>query len=294
VKKFWALFFMFWPLVAIWSFVVAPGNNWWFPYNNPSATPLGAQIDDLFYLILVIVTVTFIGTQIAMGYVLWKGATNQTDKAWFSHGSHNLEVIWTIVPCGILLFISLFQLPVVADVRVKSKFPDEARIAPVAEVTARQFEWRIRYPSPETYKSFQTEADVQDWLANPRPDDLYSVNDLHVPSGRPVQIRLKSGDVQHAFFVPEFRVKQDAVPGLAIPVWFEVINSKEHKEYDEKLRGYSYELLCAELCGWGHYKMKARVVAHTQEEFDNYLKRLEAEQFDDGVPIQTGKTSNGN
>ena len=60
MKKFWALFFMFWPLVAVWAFVVSPGYNWWFPYNLPSATPVGSQIDDLFYLILVIVAVVFV------------------------------------------------------------------------------------------------------------------------------------------------------------------------------------------------------------------------------------------
>ncbi len=283
MKKFWALFFMFWPLVAIWACAFASANNWWFPYNHPSANPLGGQIDDLFNLILFIVAVVFVGTQIALGFVLWKGATKSGTAAWFSHGSHNLEVIWTIVPSGILLFISLFQLPVVADIRVKSKFPEEARFRPIAEVTARQFEWRIRYPSPERFRSFQSNADVQDWLQNPRPDDLYTVNDLHVPMSTPVQIRLRSGDVQHSFFVPEFRVKQDAVPGLAIPVWFEVQNAGEIKEYDAKLKGFSYELLCAELCGWGHYKMKARIVAQTPAEFAAYLQRLKTAQFDDGV-----------
>lgn len=289
MKKFWAVFFMFWPIVAVWAFLVSPRYNWWFPYNLPSATPLGEQIDDLFYLILVIVAVVFIGTQVALGYVLWRGAVKKGGPAWFSHGSHNLEVLWTITPASILLFISLFQLPVVARVRVKSKFPEEARIAPVAEVTARQFEWRIRYPSPTTFHSLKTEADVADWLANPRPDDLYAVNDLHIPAGIPVQIRLKSGDVQHSFFVPEFRVKQDAVPGLAIPVWFEVDTSA--KKYDPALKGVSYELLCAELCGWGHYKMKGRVVAHPPEEFRKYLERLHREQFDDGVSDQPKKNN---
>lgn len=282
MRKLWCVFFMFWPIVAVWSFWVAPSMNWWFPYNNESATPLGMQIDDLFYMILVIVAITFIGTQFALGYVLWKGADPNREKAWFSHGSHNLEVIWTIVPSGILLFISLFQLDVVANVRVKSRFPEEARIAPVAEVTARQFEWRIRYPSPATSAGFKTEADVKDWLENPRADDLYAVNDLHVPTDGAVQIRLRTDDVQHAFFVPELRVKQDAVPGLVIPVWFEVRNAKDLKPVDKTLKGVPYEWVCAELCGWGHYKMKARVVAQTRAEFDAYLKQLAASQNDDG------------
>ena len=294
MKKLWALFFMIWPIIGVISFAVSPARNWWFPYNNPSATPLGEQIDSLFYLILYIVAITFVGTQIALGYVLWRGASFSDTKAWFSHGSHKLEVIWTIMPAGILLFISLFQLPVVADIRVKSRFPEEARVAPIAEVTARQFEWRIRYPSPATAKTLKTEADVRNWLENPRADDLYSVNDLHVPAGRPVQIRLKSGDVQHAFFVPEFRVKQDAVPGLAIPLWFEVRVPEGSKEFNKELQGFVYELLCAELCGWGHYKMKARVVAQPPKAFDAYMKQLHEEQFDDGVQDKNPADDAGN
>ncbi|MCH8830840.1 MAG: cytochrome c oxidase subunit II [Planctomycetes bacterium] len=280
MNRLWCVFFMIWPVLAIWCVWIAPGQNWWFPYNLEAATTLGLQIDGLFYLILVIVTVVFIATQIVIGYTLWKGAdSSEGKKAWYSHGNHNLEVIWTIAPTGILLFISLFQLDVVADIRLKNRFPAEARIGPVAEVTARQFEWRIRYPSPATSRSFKTEADVKDWLEHPRKDDLYTVNDLHIPSGRPVQIRLRSGDVQHSFFVPEFRVKQDAVPGLVIPVWFEVQNQKP---YDKTLKGVSYDLLCAELCGWGHYKMKGRVVAHPPAEFDAFLRELKVKQNEDG------------
>jgi cytochrome c oxidase subunit 2 len=84
-------------------------------------------------------------------------------------------------------------------------------------------------------------------------------------------INLRTQDVQHAFFVPRLRVKQDAVPGLIIPVWFEIEKAGE------------YELLCAELCGWGHYKMKARIIADSQKGVDEYLTRLELEQNEDGV-----------
>jgi len=81
---------------------------------------------------------------------------------------------------------------------------------------------------------------------------------------------LKSQDVQHSFFVPELRVKQDAVPGLVIPIWFESPASK------------TYALTCAELCGWGHYKMKAQVVTQRPEDFLTYLRQLHEEQSDDG------------
>lgn len=261
--RFWAVFFMLAAVIAVALCLIAPEYGWWFPGDGKAHSTLGKQIDDLFYLILIITTVTFIGTQIALGYVLWRGATIQpTDKAWFSHGSHTLEVIWTIVPSGILLFIALYQMDVWAHYRMKKFFPK--RTEPVAEVTARQFEWRIRYPARG--KTLQPQ---------PQPDDIYTVNDLRVPSGQPVSISLKSEDVQHSFFVPALRVKQDAVPGLVIPVWFEVTDpSTEEKPYD---------ITCAELCGWGHYKMKARVVATSEEEFEAWKTAAAAQQSFDGV-----------
>ncbi len=259
MKKFWALFFWFWPIVALWVCFAAPGMNWWFP-SAPKST-LGHQIDGLFYLILIIVTLTFIGTEAALGYVLWRGATKEASgKAWFSHGSHKLEIIWTIVPAFVLVFISLTQLDVLADIRVLSKFPDEAKKGALAEVTARQFEWRIRYPKPGT-----------SLMNDPQPGDLYFVNELHVPAAVPTMVNLRTQDVQHAFFAPKLRVKQDAVPGLVIPLWFEIEEAGE------------YELLCAELCGWGHYKMKARIVADSPKGVSEYLTRLEADQNEDGV-----------
>jgi cytochrome c oxidase subunit II len=262
VRWFWIVFFMFWPLVGIAACAVAPEMNWWFP--GEAGSPLGQQIDDLFYLILWIVTAVFIGVQIALGYVLWKNSRPEQEKAEFTHGSHQLEVIWTIVPAGILLFIALYQMEVWAQYRVVSNFPEEARKAPIAEVTARQFEWRIRYPEPGNLLK-----------TSPEKNDLYSVNELLVPAGRPVMIYLRTEDVQHSFFIPRLRIKQDAVPGQIIPVWFEATKPGE------------YELLCAELCGWGHYKMKARVLALPEHEYEAAIAALEKEQAFDGISVRS-------
>ncbi len=269
MKKFWALFFIFWPLVALWLCWVAPSDEyrWWFPTNGPASegkamSPLGERIDDLFYLILGIVAVTFVGTQIALGYVLWKGATKTAEsKAEFSHGSHSLELIWTIVPAFVLVFIALYQMDVWPEFRVQTFYPEETiKNGPQLEVTARQFEWRIRYSAPG--KALQNQ---------PQPGDLYAVNELHVPTGRPVKFNLRTDDVQHAFFAPQLRVKQDAVAGLIIPVWFEIPKAGE------------YDLVCAELCGWGHYKMRATIVAEPEEKVQEYIQQLQEEQNFDGI-----------
>jgi len=268
VGKFWAVFFSASAVLAVALCWVAKDYNWWFPYNQEAVSTIGRQIDDLFHLILVIVSVTFIGVNIALGYVLWTGAeaaTNGQKKALFTHGSHALEVIWTIVPSGILLFIALYQMDVWAQFRFKSQAPRKLDI--IAEVTARQFEWRIRYP-----------ARGKKLMPTPQPDDIYTVNDLRVPSGLPVGISLRTDDVQHSFFVPEFRIKQDAVPKLVIPIWFEVTKPGD------------YDLVCAELCGWGHYKMKARVKATSETEFEKWRSEAASEQFFDGVSPEAAET----
>jgi len=248
---------MFWPVLAIWLCWISPANNWWFP--GESVWSIGTQIDDLFHLLLIITTVVFIGTQIALGYVLWKGSDVKKGGAWFSHGSHNLEVIWTILPAGVLLFISLYQMDVLARAKVKTKFPEAAANSPIAEVTARQFEWRIRYPAPG-----------KKLMATPQPTDLYTVNDLHIPVSDPVMIRLRSADVQHSFALPHLRLMQDAVPGMVIPVWFQ--SDKTGK----------FEIVCKELCGWGHYKMQGELTVELREEYDAYLRELQSKQNDDG------------
>jgi cytochrome c oxidase subunit 2 len=257
--------------------VIAPSQRWWFP--GAAQSPIGQQIDDLFYMILIIVTIAFIGTEAALGYVLLRAAreTESPGRAMFTHGSHSLEVIWTIVPAGVLLFIALYQLDTWAAYRLKETYPMQSRLEPIAEVTARQFEWRLRYPARS--RKFHSLAEVDAWLKRPQPDDLYAVNELHVPTGRTVVIHLRSGDVQHAFFVPNLRVKQDAVPGLVIPIMFEVLEPGP------------YEWVCAELCGWGHYKMKARVIAQPKDDYDAFLKQLEREQFDDGVTNRVAANS---
>ncbi len=265
MNRFWFAFFTVAGIAAVGSFAVAPSMNWWFP--GPSLSPLGAQIDDLFYMILVITGVTFIGVMAVLGYILWEFGSGKGERGTFTHGSHTLEVIWSIVPAGVLLFIALYQLDVWARFRVKSLFDQQALARPVAEVTARQFEWRIRYPGLDKDGKPKVLKDT------PQPDDLYTVNDLHAPSGKPVVIRLRSEDVLHSFYLPKLRIKQDAVPGLVIPVWFQCDKVGEH------------ELVCAELCGWGHYKMRGQLTAQRDEDFQKYLKELSKRQFDDGVPV---------
>jgi cytochrome c oxidase subunit 2 len=108
-------------------------------------------------------------------------------------------------------------------------------------------------------------------------DDLFTVSDLHFVKNKQVLIYLKSSDVLHSFFLPHLRIKQDAVPGITIPVWFDADTAGK------------YELVCAELCGWGHYKMRGTVTVHeTEAEFQKWMDEQIAEQNRSQLTMASG------
>jgi cytochrome c oxidase subunit 2 len=262
--RYWSLLFALSAVFSIGAFVYAPFHpDWWLP--NPPGSPhvistFGREIDSLFVIILWITGIVFIGTQIAMVWVAWKYVDGPGRVATYFHGSQRLEVIWTIIPAAILVFIALYQMGTWAEIKFPSAAP---KVQPLAEVTARQFQWVMVYPGPDG--KLHT------------PDDLHAVNDLHFVKDKQALIYLRSSDVLHSFFLPQLRIKQDAVPGLTIPVWFDA-----H-------RAGKYDLVCAELCGWGHYKMRGNVTVHdTQSEFDEWQSKALAEQNTSQLTVAAG------
>jgi cytochrome c oxidase subunit II len=245
VGKFWSLLFLLVPILGVASFLWAPSSGIWLP---PDISEHGHQIDHLFRFILVLTGLVFIATEVVLFWFLWRydGQTN-TDRVKYSHGSHNLEVIWTILPAATLLFIAIYQMNVWAEVKIFK--PD---MPPTVEVTGRQFEWRLRYPGKDGVLG--------------TADDLHDVNDLHVPVDEDILVDLKTMDVLHDFFLPNLRIKQDAVPGMKIPVWFRPEETG------------TFDLVCAELCGWGHYKMKGRLTVESRQDYDAWLEKLRQAQ----------------
>jgi cytochrome c oxidase subunit II len=246
VGKVWSFLFLLVPVLGVGLFAWAPSNGFWLPRD---ISKHGWQIDHLFNFILVLTGVVFAATEGLLFWFLWRydAKTNRTPVK-YMHGSHNLEVIWTILPAATLLFIAIYQMNAWADVKMRK--PKD--MPPTVEVTARQFEWRLRYPGPDGKLG--------------TPDDIHHVNDLHIPVDEEVLVQLESMDVLHDFFLPNLRIKQDAVPGMSIPVWFRATDTG------------TYDLVCAELCGWGHYKMKGRLTIESRASFDQWLAKMGAEE----------------
>jgi len=246
VNRFWALLFLLVPILGVATFVVAPYYHHWFPRD---ISEHGRVIDQLFMFILFLTGAVFIATEVCLFYFMWKyDAASSKETTKFSHGSHTLEVVWTILPTVTLLFIAIYQMNAWADAKMRR--PD---IPITAEITGRQFNWDVRYPG----------ADNELYT----PDDIFRYDgQIHLPAHEEVLLSIKSSDVLHSFFLPNVRMKQDVVPGMAQNMWFK---AKDTGEFD---------IVCAELCGWGHYKMKARVHFQDRKDYDAWLKQVYDEQ----------------
>ncbi len=267
MRYFWIALFAIVPLavVACFLYAAAHGDGLWFPENVSS---IGREIDRLFWLIFAITGAIFLGVQLVFLYFLWKYGRREDPgrRPVFTHGNQRLETVWTIVPAGILFFLAIFQL----DTWKRAKFTTMAPDAPLhARVTAGQFEWRFRYPGADGRLD--------------TPDDLEQVNILHVWKGQDVKLQLESRDVLHSLFIPAVRLKQDLVPGMKQPYWFRVVTTDDDPSTPDV-----HEIACAELCGWGHYKMRGKLIVHeTEEEFRRWfaeaLRRQNADTEDLGL-----------
>ena len=210
--------------------------DWWLP---PNVATFGDEIDWLFHLIYVITGITFLLVAGAFLGFLFVYRDRPGRRARYTHGSTPLEIAWTVAPTLILVILTFLSLP--AWSRIKMSVPQTDF---VVQVRGKQFNWEFIYPGPDG--KFGT------------ADDKTFLDEMHVPVGKPVRINLGARDVIHSFFVPNFRFKQDAVPGREIPAWFNV--TKPGK----------YEAPCAELCGFGHSGMKAWVYVHAQADYDKW------------------------
>ena len=255
-----ALFF--WS-IALGTVLIFLARVWWTPQL---ASVHGQAIDHQLVVTLTVAGVVFFLAHLALGYFVWRYRLRGTQEpARYWSDSPKLEAVWTIATA--VLFVSL----AIQGNRVWAGYFNQS-VAPGAltiEVTAQQFAWNIRYPGADGRFGRTDPRLIDDSLGNyvgvdpadaAGADDIITQNVAAIPVDRPVQVILRTKDVIHSFFVPAFRVKQDAVPGLAIPVSFAATTPGE------------YEIACAELCGMQHHKMRGRLQVLPDQEFQAWLK----------------------
>src|SRR3954468_8222450 len=243
----------------------------------PLATAHGSQIDSLIGWTHVFILILFIGRGGVFVYCLLRFRRPRQPVANYtgvkSHASNYSEIAVAVVE-GILLVG--FSIPIWAA-RVDHIPPENEAL--VVQVTGEQFAWNVRYAGPDRVFG-RTDIKLIDLQSNPlgldrtdpaAKDDITTLNQLYLPVNRPIIVRLRSKDVIHSFGVPEFRVKQDAVPGLTIPIWFVPNVTTAEMRTRTGNTEFQYEIACAQLCGLGHAKMRGFVTVLAAEEFQKWM-----------------------
>lgn len=258
MSRFWSILFALVPIlgvltVAMATLGVAPFEAAWLP---KSMSQSGDAIDHLFNGLHILSAFILLGTGLTIGWALWKFDHRRHGENRAQYFTHNtkLELAWTIIPAIILVLLAFFQMnswsenkmdrPTVLVNGISQPAP------PIVLVKAKRFGWEFHYAGADGLVEAQ--------------DDIYIENLLVLPYGEDVVLQMESRDVTHSFYVPELRLKQDIVPGMTQFAWF---NSREAGEI---------EVMCTELCGWGHYLMKADLRFVDRPTYEQWLEEQTA------------------
>jgi cytochrome c oxidase subunit 2 len=248
-------------IITIVTAILFAGRFWWFP---EVASEHGPAIDRQFVYTLVVTGIVFVIAQIGLGYVVMHYRDRPGRTARYTHGNDRLEVVWTLATTVLFFSLVIVGQNTWVDLYLKAAPRDALRI----EVTAQQFQWNVRYPGADgQFGGTRTDL-IDDSAANyiglddqdPAAQDDITLQTMAVPVNRPVEIILRSKDVTHGFFVRELRIKQDAVPGLEIPIRFKAT------------RIGTYEIACAELCGLGHHNMRSTLEVLSEDDYAGWLE----------------------
>lgn len=207
--------------------------NW----DGQEASTAAPKIDQLLNVMIVLSAFVFSLVIVMLFYALWKFKAKPGDESDGEpiHGNTRLEIAWTVIPTIIVLFGAGYSWSVLHDIE------KPAKNAMTVDVFSQQYAWSFGYPGK---------------------GDVYIEGEMHVPDNRQIQFKMHAEDVIHSFWVPEWRIKKDNVPGITTTA---IVTPD---------RLGTYQLICTELCGFGHASMRAKVVVETPANFRKWVAGL--------------------
>jgi len=242
-----------------------------------AATVHGKEIDTMFIITLVITTLVLVLTHIVLLGFTFIYRMRAKRKAYYYPHNDAIERIWTIVPAIVLTILVLFGF---FTWRSITNVPEELQKSAIQiEVMGEQFAWSVRYPGADGQfgkRNFKLTT-----ASNPYGidfDDKYSWDDIQgeyivLPVNKSVRFHIISKDIIHSFYIPDFRVQINAVPGMTN--YFQFTPTVTTEEMRDKMNdpNYDFIMLCNKICGSGHWNMGKKVVVVTEAEYKEWLSK---------------------
>ncbi|MBC8053332.1 MAG: cytochrome c oxidase subunit II [Sphingobacteriaceae bacterium] len=255
-----------------WSYKV-----WGNMASAESASVHGLTLDSMMMTTIIITTVVFVITQILLFGFAFKYSSTEKRKAYFYPHNNTIERLWTIIPAIALTVLVLYGFftwrtitnPADADIKRALNI----------EITGEQFKWNVRYAGENNqfgernYKLTSPTNALGINFKDPKSWDDKLGGEIVLPVNRPVRFTIRSKDILHSFYLPDFRAQINAVPGM--PTYFQMVPRLTTDAMREKTNNakFNYTLLCAKICGAGHYNMQYTVRVVSEKEYAEWLAK---------------------
>ncbi|MGY2131715.1 cytochrome c oxidase subunit II [Hymenobacter sp. HD11105] len=246
-----------------WSFIDS------YPKMNPPiASVHGYAMESLFWTTMIILGVAFVLTHLMLFIFSFRYQHKDGRRAFFFSHNNKIEIIWTLIPA--IVMASLVFAGWKEWTKITGPAPKDAI---VLEVMGKQFNWLVRYPGRDqklgvvNYRLIDATNEFGFDLNDQNAMDDFTVNEIHVPKGHPVLLKIRSRDVLHGVYMPNFRVQMYAVPGMPTKFWFTPTKTTDEMRAQLGNPKFNYELACSQICGRGHFAMKATIVVDEPEDY---------------------------
>ena len=242
-------------------------REWLAQYMPPDYSAHGGALDQLQANVHWLMLILFVGWGALFAFMLWRFRATKHPRAVY-HGTHSHISTYAEAGIAVVEVILLVGFSIPLWYRW-TKAPTKEQNPLVIRAVGEQFAWNFHYPGPDGKfgRSDVNHVTSSNPLgidpADPDgKDDVATLNQLHLQVNRPVLVRISSKDVIHSFSLPYMRVKQDATPGMEVPVHFTPVKTSGAE---------TWEIACAQLCGLGHYRMKCQYHVQSKEDFDKWM-----------------------
>ena len=272
---------------ALFVILSAAGLIWFFyysfahfdDYTLPIASEHGKRTDTLFWITMWVTVVAFVLISVVMFGFIYQYQYDPKRKAKFFPDNHYLELTWTIIPAIVLSVLIFTGLRAWNDITAPA-----SKDAEVIEIIGQQFAWTCRYPGVKDKELGKVHYKLIDNVGNEFGLDLTDKNsfddfkslELHLPVNKEILLKIRAKDVLHSVFLPHFRVKMDAVPGMPTHFKFKVTKTTEDMRKETRNPNFTYELACTEICGQGHFSMRMPVVVEDEESYERWKASQES------------------